>query len=186
MARAGPRHHVRTRAGTRPGVPRPGRFTMARSTTFAQLLVTQLRDIGVERIYGVVGDSLNPVVEAVRTTEGIEWVYVRNEEAGAFAAGAEARVTGKLAVCAGSSGPGNTHLVQGLFDAHRDGAPVLAIASHIPSQKIGPGFFQETHPDILYRECSHCSEMVNSGEHGATLLHIAIQTAIAEQEIGRA
>ena len=156
---------------------------MARSTTFAQLLVTQLRDLGVERIYGVVGDSLNPVVDAVRTTDGIEWVYVRNEEAGAFAAGAEARVTGKLAVCAGSSGPGNTHLIQGLFDAHRDGAPVLAIASHIPSEKIGTGFFQETHPEILYRECSHFCEMVNSGEHGATLLHIAIQTAIAEQGV---
>src|SRR5699024_2127171 len=92
-------------------------------------------------------------------------------------------VTGKLAVCAGSSGPGNTHLIQGLFDAHRDGAPVLAIASHIPSEKIGTGFFQETHPEILYRECSHFCEMVNSGEHGATLLHIAIQTAIAEQGV---
>ncbi|MGO2773476.1 MAG: thiamine pyrophosphate-binding protein, partial [Brachybacterium tyrofermentans] len=114
--------------------------------SFAQLLVTQLRDLGVERIYGVVGDSLNPVVDAVRTTEGIEWVHVRNEEAGAFAAGAEARLTGKLAVCAGSCGPGNTHMIQGLYDAHRDGAPVLAIASHIPSAKIGTGFFQETHP----------------------------------------
>ncbi len=156
---------------------------MARTTTFAQLLVTQLRDMGVERIYGVVGDSLNPVVDAVRTTDGIEWVHVRNEEAGAFAAGAEARVTGKLAVCAGSCGPGNTHLIQGLFDAHRDNAPVLAIASHIPSAKIGTGFFQETHPEILFRECSHYCEMVNSGEHGATLLHIAAQTAIAKQGV---
>ncbi|PZP15534.1 MAG: pyruvate dehydrogenase [Brachybacterium faecium] len=156
---------------------------MARTTTFAQLLVTQLRDMGVERIYGVVGDSLNPVVDAVRTTDGIEWVHVRNEEAGAFAAGAEARLTGKLAVCAGSCGPGNTHLIQGLFDAHRDNAPVLAIASHIPSPKIGTGFFQETHPEILFRECSHFCEMVNSGEHGATLLHIAAQTAIAKQGV---
>ena len=156
---------------------------MARTNTFAQLLVTQLRDMGVERIYGVVGDSLNPVVDAVRTTDGIEWVHVRNEEAGAFAAGAEARVTGKLAVCAGSCGPGNTHLIQGLFDAHRDNAPVLAIASHIPSAKIGTGFFQETHPEILFRECSHYCEMVNSGEHGATLLHIAAQTAIAKQGV---
>lgn len=156
---------------------------MARTTTFAQLLVTQLRDMGVERIYGVVGDSLNPVVDAVRTTDGIEWVHVRNEEAGAFAAGAEARLTGKLAVCAGSCGPGNTHMIQGLFDAHRDNAPVLAIASHIPSPKIGTGFFQETHPEILFRECSHFCEMVNSGEHGATLLHIAAQTAIAKQGV---
>ena len=155
---------------------------MARST-FAQLLVTQLRDLGVERIYGVVGDSLNPVVDAVRTTEGIEWVHVRNEEAGAFAAGAEARLTGKLAVCAGSCGPGNTHMIQGLYDAHRDGAPVLAIASHIPSEKIGTDFFQETHPERLFQECSHFCEMVNSGPHGATMLHIAIQTAIAKSGV---
>ncbi|MGN7212959.1 pyruvate dehydrogenase [Brachybacterium paraconglomeratum] len=155
---------------------------MARST-FAQLLVTQLRDLGVERIYGVVGDSLNPVVDAVRTTEGIEWVHVRNEEAGAFAAGAEARLTGKLAVCAGSCGPGNTHMIQGLYDAHRDNAPVLAIASHIPSEKIGTGFFQETHPERLFQECSHFCEMVNSGPHGAPMLHIAIQTAIAKSGV---
>ncbi|MBB5832734.1 pyruvate dehydrogenase [Brachybacterium aquaticum] len=155
---------------------------MAR-TSFAQLLVTQLRDLGVQRIYGVVGDSLNPVVDAVRTTDGIEWVHVRNEEAGAFAAGAEARLTGRLAVCAGSCGPGNTHLVQGLYDAHRDGAPVLAIASHIPSGKIGTGFFQETHPEALFQECSHFCEMVNSGTHGARMLHIAIQTAIAERGV---
>ena len=155
---------------------------MAR-TSFAQLLVTQLRDLGVERIYGVVGGSLNPVVDAVRTTDGIEWVHVRNEEAGAFAAGAEARLTGKLAVCAGSCGPGNTHMIQGLYDAHRDGAPVLAIASHIPSAKIGTGFFQETHPERLFQECSHFCEMVNSGAHGATMLHIAIQTAIAKSGV---
>ncbi|MFC0674373.1 pyruvate dehydrogenase [Brachybacterium hainanense] len=155
---------------------------MAR-TSLARLLVTQLRDMGVERIYGLVGDSLNPVVDAVRTTEGIDWVHVRNEEAAAFAAGAEARLTGKLAVCAGSCGPGNTHLIQGLFDAHRDGAPVLAIASHIPSSKIGTGFFQETHPEILFQECSHFAEMVNSGPHGATLLHVAAQTAIAKRGV---
>ncbi len=155
---------------------------MAR-TSFARLLVTQLRDMGVERIYGLVGDSLNPVVDAVRTTEGIEWVHVRNEEAAAFAAGAEARLTGRLAVCAGSCGPGNTHLIQGLYDAHRDHAPVLAIASHIPSAKIGTGFFQETHPEALFAECSHFCEMVNSGPHGATLLHIAIQTAIAKRGV---
>ncbi|MDU2597735.1 MAG: thiamine pyrophosphate-binding protein, partial [Dermabacter sp.] len=100
--------------------------------TLAQHTVDQLVAMGVERIYGVVGDSLNPIVDAVRTTKGIEWIHVRNEEAAAFAAGAEARVTGKLSVCAGSCGPGNTHLVQGLYDAHRDSVPVLAIASHIP------------------------------------------------------
>ena len=128
--------------------------------TVAEQLVRALREAGVERIYGIVGDSLNPVVDAVRRTDGIEWVHVRHEEAAAFAAAAEAQVTGKLAVCAGSCGPGNLHLINGLYDAHRSGAPVLAIASHIPSTQIGTGFFQETHPAELFRECSHYSELV--------------------------
>ena len=156
---------------------------MAKQQTLAQLLVTELVRLGVERVYGVVGDSLNPIVDAIRITKGIEWVHVRNEEAGAFAAGAEARLTGKLAVCAGSCGPGNTHLLQGLYDANRDGAPVLAIASHIPSSKIGSGFFQETHPEILFREASQYCEMVNSGAQGATLLHVAAQSAIANRGV---
>ena len=151
--------------------------------TLAQHTVDQLVAMGVERIYGVVGDSLNPIVDAVRTTKGIEWIHVRNEEAAAFAAGAEARVTGKLGVCAGSCGPGNTHLVQGLYDAHRDSVPVLAIASHIPSEKIGTGFFQETHPELLFNECSAFCEMVNSGNHGAQMLHNAAQTALAKKDV---
>ena len=110
-----------------------------RALTVAEQFIEVLRQAGVERIYGLVGDSLNPVVDAVRRTDGIEWVHVHNEEAAAFAAGAEAQLTGRLAVCAGSAGPGNTHLVQGLYDAHRSGAPVLALASHIPSAQIGTG-----------------------------------------------
>src|ERR671932_2018896 len=113
---------------------------MAHPTVAAQL-VQMLRDAGVERIYGVVGDSLNPVVDAVRHTPGIEWVHVSNEEGGAFAAAAEAQVTGRLAVCAGSCGPGNTHLIQGLYDAQRSGAPVLALAAHIEADQIGTGYF---------------------------------------------
>ena len=132
--------------------------------TVAEQLVRALRAAGVERIYGIVGDSLNPVVDAVRRTEGIEWVHVRHEEAAAFAAAAEAQVTGKLTVCVGSCGPGNLHLINGLYDAHRSGAPVLAIASHIPSTQIGTGFFQETHPAELFRECSHYSELVSAPE----------------------
>ncbi|HIY94332.1 MAG TPA: ubiquinone-dependent pyruvate dehydrogenase, partial [Candidatus Rothia avicola] len=121
----------------------------------ADQLIQQLIDAGVERIYGVVGDSLNPIVDAVRASGGsakggIDWIHVRHEEVAAFAAAAEAQVTGKLAVCAGSCGPGNTHLVNGLYDAHRSGAPVLAIASHIPSAQIGTSYFQETHPDRLF------------------------------------
>src|SRR4030095_9446419 len=119
-------------------------------STVGEQLVQVLRQAGVARVYGVVGDSLNPFVDAIRRTEGIEWVHVRNEEAGAFAAAAEAQVTGRLAVCAGSGGPANTHLLQGLYDAQRTGAPVLAIASHIQSAEIGTGFFQETHPDRTF------------------------------------
>jgi pyruvate dehydrogenase (quinone) len=125
------------------------------SSTLADQLIEVLLEARVERIYGVVGDSLNPVVDAVRRADGIEWVHVRNEEAGAFAAAAEAQLTRRLAVCAGSCGPGNTHLIQGLYDAHRTGAPVVAIASHIPSLQVGTAFFQETHPERLFVECSH-------------------------------
>ena len=146
--------------------------------TVADQLIEVLRQVGVDRIYGVVGDSLNPIVDAVRRTDGIDWVHVRNEEAGAFAAGAQAMLSGRLAVCAGSCGPGNTHLVQGLYDAHRNGAPVLAIASHIPSTEIGTGFFQETHPQRLFTECSHYCELVSSPEQMPRMLRIAIATAL--------
>ena len=148
--------------------------------TVAEQLVRTLRDAGVERIYGIVGDSLNPVVDAVRRTDGIEWVHVRHEETAAFAAAAEAQVTGKLAVCAGSCGPGNLHLINGLYDAHRSAAPVLAIASHIQSNEIGTGFFQETHPEQLFAECSHYSELVSQPEQLPRLLRIAMQNAIGK------
>lgn len=151
--------------------------------TVAEQLVRALREAGVERIYGIVGDSLNPIVDAVRRTDGIEWVHVRHEEAAAFAAAAEAQVTGKLTVCAGSCGPGNLHLINGLYDAHRSGAPVLAIASHIPSTQIGTGFFQETHPAELFRECSHYSELVSAPEQLPRLLGIAMQTAIGQRGV---
>lgn len=146
--------------------------------TVAQQLIEVLRQAGVTRIYGVVGDSLNPIVDAVRRAEGIEWIHVHNEEAAAFAAGAEAQLTGRLAVCAGSSGPGNTHLIQGLYDAHRSGAPVLALASHIPSTQIGTGFFQETHPERLFSECSNYSELVSTPAQMPRVLRIAMQHAV--------
>jgi pyruvate dehydrogenase (quinone) len=146
--------------------------------TVAEQLVRTLREAGVERIYGIVGDSLNPIVDAVRRTDGIDWVHVRHEESAAFAAAAEAQLTGKLAVCAGSAGPGNLHLINGLYDAHRSGAPVLAIASHIPSAQVGTGYFQETHPDRLFAECSHFSELVSQPEQMPRLLRVAMQTAV--------
>ncbi|GAA4238191.1 pyruvate dehydrogenase [Actinomadura meridiana] len=146
--------------------------------TVADQFIAVLRQAGVRRIYGVVGDSLNPIVDAVRRTDGIDWVHVRNEEAGAFAAAAEAQTTGRLAVCAGSCGPGNTHLIQGLYDAHRSGAPVLALASQIPSTQIGSGYFQETHPERVFVDCSHYCEPVVTPAQMPRILRTAIQYAI--------
>lgn len=154
------------------------------ATTVADQLVAQLIGAGVRRIYGIVGDSLNPVVDAVRRSGGskkggIDWVHVRNEEAAAFAAGAEAQLTGELAVCAGSCGPGNLHLINGLYDAHRSGAPVLAIASHVPSAHIGSSFFQETHPDRLFVECSNYRELISTAEQAPRVVDTAMRHAIA-------
>src|ERR1700740_3453484 len=148
------------------------------SHTLADQLIEVLLEAGVERIYGVAGDSLNPVVDAVRRADGIEWVHVRNEEAGAFAAAAEGELTGRLAVCAGSCGPGNVHLIQGLYDAHRSGAPVLAIASHIASLQVGTGFFQETHPDRLFVDCSHYCELVGQAGQMPRVARAAVQHAL--------
>ncbi|MFC8587641.1 pyruvate dehydrogenase [Streptomyces sp. NPDC057217] len=144
----------------------------------AEQFVDILVRAGVERLYGVVGDSLNPVVDAIRRTKGIDWIHVRHEETAAFAAGAEAQITGGLAACAGSCGPGNLHLINGLYDAHRSMAPVLALASQIPSSEIGLSYFQETHPDQLFRECSHYSELISSPKQMPRLLHTAIQHAV--------
>ncbi|MFF5639270.1 pyruvate dehydrogenase [Streptomyces sp. NPDC012825] len=144
----------------------------------AEQFVDILVRAGVKRLYGVVGDSLNPVVDAIRRTRGIDWIHVRHEETAAFAAGAEAQITGGLAACAGSCGPGNLHLVNGLYDAHRSMAPVLALASQIPSSEIGLSYFQETHPDQLFRECSHYSELISSPKQMPRLLHTAIQHAV--------
>jgi pyruvate dehydrogenase (quinone) len=150
----------------------------------ADELIRRLAEAGVERIYGVVGDSLNPVTDALRLNGKIKWIHVRNEEAGAFAAGAEAQLTGKLAACAGTAGPGNLHLINGLFDAHRSNAPVLAIASHIPSTEIGTGFFQETHPENLFKECSHYCELISNTAQFERVLHIAMQSALGKGGVG--
>ncbi|MET9220140.1 pyruvate dehydrogenase [Streptomyces sp. NPDC088197] len=150
---------------------------MAKQTVAEQFIDVLVR-AGVQRVYGVVGDSLNPVVDAVRRNRSIEWVHVRHEEVAAFAAGAEAQLTGKLAACAGSCGPGNLHLINGLYDAHRSMAPVLALASHIPSSEIGTGYFQETHPDQLFRECSHYSELISNPAQMPRVLQTAIQHAV--------
>src|SRR5450432_611569 len=148
-------------------------------TTVAVHLVEALVNAGVRRIYGIVGDSLNSIVDAVHNNKKIEWVHVRHEEAGAFAASAEAQLTGNLAVCAGSCGPGNLHLINGLFDAHKTLAPVLAIAAQIPSVEIGTDYFQETHPERLFQDCSHFCQLVSTEKQMPRLLQIAMQTSLS-------
>jgi pyruvate dehydrogenase (quinone) len=138
---------------------------------------------GVKRIYGIVGDSLNGLTDALRRQGKIEWVHVRHEEAAAFAAGAEAHLTGELAVCAGSCGPGNLHLINGLFDCHRSRMPVLAIAAQIPSAEIGSGYFQETHPQTLFKECSHYCELISGANQMPYALEVAIREAVGKRGV---
>lgn len=151
--------------------------------TVADQFVNTLVAAGVKRIYGVVGDSLNGLTDAIRRHGGIEWVHVRHEETAAFAASAEAHLTGALAVCAGSCGPGNLHLINGLFDAHRSRVPVLAIAAQIPSAEIGSGYFQETHPEELFRACSHYAELVSGAQQMPRVLEIAIREAVGKRGV---
>jgi pyruvate dehydrogenase (quinone) len=137
-------------------------MTMTVADQFAEVLAVT----GAKRIYGIVGDSLNGLTDALRRQGRIEWVHVRHEEVAALAACAEAHLTGHLTVCGGSCGPGNLHLIKGLFDCHRSRVPVLGIAAHIPSGEIGAGYFQETHPEALFKECSHYCQLVSSATPG--------------------
>src|SRR5215813_2731617 len=147
------------------------------ATTVADQMVETLAAAGVSRVYGIVGDSLNGFTDSLRRQGKIAWLHVRHEEVAAFAAGADAHLTGSLAVCAGSCGPGNLHLINGLFDCHRSRVPVLAIAAHIPSGEIGSGYFQETHPESLFRECSHYCELISGANQMPRTLEIAIREA---------
>jgi len=151
--------------------------------TIADFLAATLAEFGVERIWGVTGDSLNGLNDSLRRLGSIRWMHTRHEEVAAFAAGGEAAVTGKLAVCAGSCGPGNLHLINGLYDCHRNHVPVLAIAAHIPSSEIGLSYFQETHPQELFRECSHYVELVSSPEQFPRVLETALRTAIGKRGV---
>ncbi|NHI04530.1 Pyruvate dehydrogenase (quinone) [Candidatus Nitrosotalea sp. TS] len=146
----------------------------------ADVVVESLIAAGVKRIYGVSGDSLNGITDSIRVHDpDISWVHIRHEETAAFAAGSEAHLTGNLAVCAGSCGPGNMHLVNGLYDCYRSRVPVLAIAAHIPSREIGSAYFQETHPELLFKECSNYCELVSHAEQIPRVLDIAMRTAIS-------
>ena len=149
----------------------------------ADIFIETLVNAGVKRVYGVVGDSLNGLTEVMRRQGKIEWLHMRHEEVAAFAAGAEAHLTRQIAVCAGSCGPGNLHLINGLFDCHRNRVPVLAIAAQIPSHEIGSGYFQETRPDHLFKDCSHYCELVSQPEQIPRVLGIAMRTAIAKRGV---
>src|ERR1700675_2415890 len=149
----------------------------------ADLLVEVLAKAGVRQIYGVSGDSLNGITDSIRATKQIQWIHVRHEETAAFAAGADAHLTGHLAVCAGSCGPGNLHLINGLYDCHRSRVPVVAIAAQIPSHEIGSGYFQETSPQHLFAQCSHYCELVSQPEQMPRVLEIAMQTAISRRGV---
>ncbi|MFM0188639.1 ubiquinone-dependent pyruvate dehydrogenase [Paraburkholderia nemoris] len=151
--------------------------------TVAERLVETLEAAGVRRIYGLVGDSLNGITESLRTREKIEWMAVRHEEVAAFAAGADAQLTDELAVCAGSCGPGNLHLINGLFDCHRNRVPVVAIAAHILSTETGSGYFQETHPQILFKECSHYVELITDAAHVPRIVETAIREAVTKRGV---
>ena len=152
--------------------------------TVAEAMVATLKASGVRRIYGIPGDSLNGFTDALRRDGGIAWEHVRHEEAAAFAAGADATLTGELAVCAGSCGPGNLHLINGLFDANRSGVPVLAIAAHIPAEEIGGGYFQETHPQQLFGECSVYCEQASAPGQVPWLLEMAMRAALQRGGVG--
>ncbi len=152
-------------------------------STIADLLVAAIKQAGVKRVYGLAGDSLNALTESIRKDKDIAWVHVRHEEVAAFAAGAEAHLTGSLAVCAGSCGPGNLHLINGLYDCQRSRVPVLAIAGHIPSAEIGRNYFQETHPEDLFQECSHYCELVSGAGQLPGVLETAIRIAIAKSGV---
>ena len=149
----------------------------------ADTFVETLVNAGVKRVYGVVGDSLNGLTDAIRRSKAIEWLHMRHEEVAAFAAGAEAHLTGEIAVCAGSCGPGNLHLINGLFDCHRNRVPVLAIAAQVPSHEIGSGYFQETRPEYLFKDCSHYCELISQAEQMPRVLGIAIRTALLKRGV---
>jgi thiamine pyrophosphate-dependent acetolactate synthase large subunit-like protein len=163
-----------------PAVPRQLENLMA---TVADFIATTLANAGVARIWGVTGDSLNGLSDSLRRLDRIAWMHVRHEEVAAFAAGAEAATTGRLAVCAGSCGPGNLHLINGLYNCHRNHEPVLAIAAHIPSSEIGLDYFQATHPEELFRECSYYVELVSTPEQMPRVLETAMRTAILKRGV---
>lgn len=156
---------------------------MASSMTAGTFVLETLKRSGIRRIYGISGDSLNALTDAIRRERDFEWVHVRHEEVAAFAAGAEAHLTKNLVVCAGSCGPGNLHLINGLYDCHRSRVPVLAIAAQIPTGELGTNFFQETHPELIFEGCSDYCAVVSDPEQLPRMLKIAMETAVSRRGV---
>jgi pyruvate dehydrogenase (quinone) len=151
--------------------------------TAAEVIVETLIKSGIKRVYGLPGDSLNGITDSIRKHREIQWIHVRHEETASFAAGAEAHLTAELVVCAGSCGPGNLHLINGLYDCHRSRVPVLALAAQVPSTELGTAYFQETRPELLFRGCSHFCELVGESNNVPRLLGIAMRTAISQRGV---
>src|SRR5580698_11141343 len=149
----------------------------------ADQIVQLMLDAGIQRVYGVVGDALNPLTDAIRRDGKLRWISVRHEEVAAFAAGADAQMTGRPAACAGTCGPGNLHLINGLYDAHKNGAPVFAIAGQVPTKFVGTDYFQETHPELIFRECACYCQAASTPTQATTMSRLALQTAIVEKGV---
>src|ERR1700710_937944 len=146
--------------------------------TIAEMLVTSLADLGVRTMWGVVGDALNPVTDAIRCEDRIEWIGTRHEEVAAFAAGAQAQLTGQLGVCMGTVGPGSIHLLNGLYDAKKSHAPVLAICGQVPLSELGTDMFQEIDNDLVFRDVAAFTRTLTSPEQAVTTIEQAVQAAL--------
>lgn len=152
-------------------------------TTVAEVLVDALASYGVRTTWGVVGDALNPITEAIRRDERVEWIGVRHEETAAFAAGAQAQLTGRLGVCMGTVGPGSIHLLNGLYDAKKSRAPVLAICGQVPTSEIGSSFFQEVNNDVLFSDVAVFAHTITSASQMPQLIEQAVNAAIAKEGV---
>jgi pyruvate dehydrogenase (quinone) len=155
--------------------------------TVADQVVQMMISAGIQRVYGLVGDSLNPLTDAIRRSNGkLRWIHCRHEEVAAFAAGADSMVSGQPTACAGSCGPGNLHLINGLYNAHRNGASVFAIAGQVPTEFLGTDFFQETHPERIFKECTRYCEAAYTPIQAVRISKLAIQSAITKRGVGMA
>lgn len=172
---------ARSQSGTSPGT---GKDPIVMAEIVAEQIVQLMVEAGIQRVYGVVGDALNPLTDALRRGGQLRWISVRHEEVAAFAAGADAQLTGRPAACAGTCGPGNLHLINGLYDAHRNGAPVFAIAGQVPTRFVGTDYFQETHPETIFQGCTCYCQVASTATQAITMSRLALQAAMVQRGVG--